>query len=262
MSWLFSAALVAAYSAGNSSAGAQSALLKTTPMPQVFWSPAKTTEVCPRFPSGVTFATLTEQDGEDVLMSFLGAFPVRTCRAREAEKDLAESGRGCGTKCCESSSKYAPAMSLSKTAPSYAAGVCTLSSTDLPKQGIMRHGRCWELPTSALRTSERECGFLPKRYAGMMWLTPMAKDGLRTKFKLESLVSHWKKHPRSNLAEQVALREMEKYRAEHGPHGGMLNPSWVDWLMGVPILWSGLQPLEMHKCRLWRQRHSGFLNTD
>jgi hypothetical protein len=27
--------------------------------------------------------------------------------------------------------------------------------------------------------------------------------------------------------------------------GGGVNPDWVEWLMGLPIGWSALQPLEM-----------------
>lgn len=39
--------------------------------------------------------------------------------------------------------------------------------------------------------------------------------------------------------------------------GGLLNPRWVEWLMGIPIGWTGLGPLATESYRqLWR----GFLN--
>lgn len=38
--------------------------------------------------------------------------------------------------------------------------------------------------------------------------------------------------------------------------GGSLNPPWVEWLMGWPIGWTDLQPLETGKFQLWRQQHS------
>lgn len=38
--------------------------------------------------------------------------------------------------------------------------------------------------------------------------------------------------------------------------GGALNPDWVEWLMGWPIGWTALKPLETDKFQLWRQQHS------
>lgn len=40
--------------------------------------------------------------------------------------------------------------------------------------------------------------------------------------------------------------------------GGSLNPPWVEWLMGWPIGWTELRPLEMDKFRQWRRSHGGF----
>jgi len=37
--------------------------------------------------------------------------------------------------------------------------------------------------------------------------------------------------------------------------GGQLNPDWVEWLMGYPIGWTGLEPLEMDKYQQWLHSH-------
>ena len=37
--------------------------------------------------------------------------------------------------------------------------------------------------------------------------------------------------------------------------GGSLNPMWVEWLMGWPVGWTDLQPLEMGKFRRWLRLH-------
>lgn len=37
--------------------------------------------------------------------------------------------------------------------------------------------------------------------------------------------------------------------------GGQLNPPWVEWLMGFPIGWTGLRPLETRKFRQWLDSH-------
>jgi hypothetical protein len=42
--------------------------------------------------------------------------------------------------------------------------------------------------------------------------------------------------------------------------GGTLNPEWVEWLMGWPIGWTDLKPLEMDRYRQWLQQHSKYLN--
>ena len=38
---------------------------------------------------------------------------------------------------------------------------------------------------------------------------------------------------------------------------GQLNPDWVAWLMGWPIGWTALEPLEMARFREWSRRHGG-----
>lgn len=35
------------------------------------------------------------------------------------------------------------------------------------------------------------------------------------------------------------------------PAGGALNPDWVEWLMGWPIGWTSLEPLEDHRILAW-----------
>ena len=38
-------------------------------------------------------------------------------------------------------------------------------------------------------------------------------------------------------------------------NGGRLNPTWVEWLMGWPLGWTDLKPLEMDKFQQWQQQH-------
>jgi hypothetical protein len=40
--------------------------------------------------------------------------------------------------------------------------------------------------------------------------------------------------------------------------GGTLNPPWVEWLMGWPVGWTDLKPLETDKFQSWQQQHGGF----
>ena len=43
---------------------------------------------------------------------------------------------------------------------------------------------------------------------------------------------------------------------------GQLNPLWVEWLMGWPIGWTDLKPLETDKFQQWQQQHLLFLAKD
>jgi hypothetical protein len=40
--------------------------------------------------------------------------------------------------------------------------------------------------------------------------------------------------------------------------GGRLNPQWVEWLMGWPIGWTDLEPLEMDRFREWQSQHGDY----
>ena len=40
-----------------------------------------------------------------------------------------------------------------------------------------------------------------------------------------------------------------------GHLGGSPNPDWLDWYVGLPIGWSGLQPLGTYKFQQWLKQH-------
>ena len=40
--------------------------------------------------------------------------------------------------------------------------------------------------------------------------------------------------------------------------GGKLNPQWVEWLIGWPVGWTDLGPLEMVRYLSWQQQHGIF----
>ena len=69
--------------------------------------------------------------------------------------------------------------------------------------------------------------------AAQMWSTPKEQD---------SRHAAWDRG-KSNLGEEVAQI-----------HGGQLNPTWVEWLMGFPLGWTALEPSEMPSSRKSRKR--------
>ncbi len=38
--------------------------------------------------------------------------------------------------------------------------------------------------------------------------------------------------------------------------GGLLNPTWVEWLMGWPVAWTDCAPLGTAKYHEWQRQHS------
>jgi len=78
MSWLFSQALVAEYSADTSLAGELSAPSSGNPTQQAFLSHGKTTGFSRLSRFGMTCKPLTEYRGEALLMSYLAASRART----------------------------------------------------------------------------------------------------------------------------------------------------------------------------------------
>lgn len=82
MSWLFSQALVAAFSGASSSDGEPCAPLSVMPTPHKFWRNDKTMECSTLSRFGLMCAVLTEDHGAALLTSFLEASHARTSAAQ------------------------------------------------------------------------------------------------------------------------------------------------------------------------------------
>ena len=86
MSWLFSQALVAEYSAGTCSDGELCAPLNGNPMPLAYLPPDRTKDFSRPSRFGATFRPLTEDLGAGLLTWFLAGSPVRTSAPQELER--------------------------------------------------------------------------------------------------------------------------------------------------------------------------------
>jgi len=92
MSWLFSQALVAEFSAGICSVGEPSVPSSSIPMQRAFLSHGKTTAFSRLSRFGMMCAPLTDAHGEALLTSFLAASHAR----KSAQPVLARALRGGG----------------------------------------------------------------------------------------------------------------------------------------------------------------------
>jgi hypothetical protein len=167
MSWLYSQALVAAYSAANCSAGEQSAPSSGTPTPLLYCVPDRMTEFSRLSRFGMTFKPSTELNGEAVLTWFLAVFPARIYQSRARELESKAPEAECGFTCHESLAKYDPNSRSWRTRQRLLFEDSDESLVIWPRWGMMRAGECWAQSMPENFICERESG---------LWPTPCATD--------------------------------------------------------------------------------------
>jgi hypothetical protein len=259
MSWLFSQALVEEYLVDTSLVGEQSALSNGKPTQQAYCAPGKMTDFSRLSRFGMTYKPLTENLGEKLLMLYLEDFPVRTFLPQERVMDSMGSEAECGKKWHGWLAKYDHSTSLWKTPQ------CSLleeeleSLETLPKWGMTVNGLLWEQPMLMPHTRETECGLSAN------WPTPVhseARQGLQirregkkgTQTSLSTAVLTWPTPRTKGMCGGSGSWDLlnknttiEEARLMGAGNGGQLNPTWVEWLMGWPLGWTDLKPLEMDK---------------
>ena len=250
MSWLFSQALVAEFSAGTCSAGAPFAPLSGSPTPQAFLSPDRMTAFSRLSRFGMTFKPLTDDHGEAVLMSFLEAFPAKTLAQPEKAQALTESDQGCGRTWPESFARWDRASSSWKTPQCSLLADLDVFSETWPRWGMMRDGESWELPTPPRLTSENESGLWPTPNQ-RDWKDTGATQGNRKSPNLGTMAARYPT-PRAEDS-QCAGEHRGKDDTLYGiickpkdgsvDAGGQLNPTWVEKLMGWPQNWTEVKPM-------------------
>lgn len=258
MSWHCSQALVAEFSAATCSDGDACAQSSTTPTPAAYYWPDKTTEHSRLSRFGMTSEPLTAGHGEELLTWYRAGFRARTSAQPAREQGSKASEADCGPKWHGSFARYDRASSSWKTAQCSLVEDLERFSETWPRWGSMRNGACWERITPELRTSGKESGF---------WPTVRASDGERGgRGDLIQAVrgnanSHFRMYPTPTASNTKAnhMRGSDKGKArEPRSYGatGPLNPRWIEWLMGWPMGWTKLGPLEMGRFHEWQQEHS------
>lgn len=171
----------------------------------------------------------------------------------------------------------------------------TSSLETLPPWGMMLAGVCWGLGTSVLPTRGTASGFWPtpscwgfsnegqvaavcskaKDYDEAVAMTDNRKVVVQRYMLPTPRKSDAERGGRGDLLQAVRGNRNKHFKmlptptaSTGGPEpegktgrklvtviGGKLNPDWTEWLMGWPIGWTALQPLEMDKFRKWLQLH-------
>ncbi|EKO25398.1 hypothetical protein LEP1GSC104_3486 [Leptospira interrogans str. UI 12621] len=243
MSWHFSQALEGAFLEESSLDGEPSVLSKSILIASPNLSKDRMTKFSQFSRSGMTFALLTEQFGEELLTWFREDFLAKTFQSQVKESESKGSGQVFGKKCLESFAKF-DHVTHSWKIPHFLPSVESIEfSGTWPRWGMMLNGECWERTTPELLTSESGFGFLP---------TPVATNGSGNRSPGSSKF-------RPSLIEMARKNTWPSKKSEDGlataVNGGPLNPMWVEWLMGWPLGWTDLEPLETAKFQWWLKSH-------
>ncbi len=191
-----------------------------------------------------------EPDVSNRLTLFAEAFPASPI-ASPALAEVPATSATSGRSSPDSFASLDPDGSWRKTSQGYCQvtldGSLARFSETWPAAGMTRNGRAYELPTLARPTSGTGYGW---------WLTPTVADSANRAFSINSrgepkLSAQVKICPTPTARdyrspgtpERLARARRESSRGQPLTEmiGGMLNPTWVEWLMGYPLGWTDLE---------------------
>ena len=217
MSWLFSQALVEEYSEDICSDGEQSVQSSGNPIPQAYCALDKMTKFSRLSRFGMTFKPLTENRGEELLMSYLEGFRARTLVPQEKAQESPENEAECGEKWHALLGKYDRNTRSWKTAQCSLFEDLELSLETWPRWGLMRDGECWEQQTLVQTTNEKESG---------LWLTPSTVDiPTRSAESMEKRLEYRKKIGRNGVT-AGCLSEQVEWSGKGQPIGYITKETW------------------------------------
>ena len=262
MSWHFSRVQVEEYLEAISSVGKLSARLKSTPIVDQFYWPDKTTGHSNLSRYGMTSELLTDINGEELLTWFRRGFLANRSLLPGKEKERTTK-EICGQKLSGSYAKWDRDSVCWRT---YQVSLLTNTldkfSGSWPRAGTIVDGIASPRLPSAPLTEETGFGLLP---------TPMASDAghghqgtwSSTQFNLHNVVLNKGKFPKWWPTPTVQDSENNGGPSQFNRNslplnasvGGRLNPTWVEWLMGWPLGWTDLRPLETDKFQEWYEKH-------
>jgi DNA (cytosine-5)-methyltransferase 1 len=126
----------------------------------------------------------------------------------------------------------------------------TPTASMMPCEGTVRIMRkVWEAGEMSLEEASAIAGRDVRKAQGKVkaWPTPQASDH----------------RDRGNLSNPSIQRRIEIGKQVNlsmcvSPVSGQLNPTWVEWLMGWPLGWTDLKPLETDKFHCVPQQHGKY----
>jgi len=214
-------------------------------------------ESCPSSQSGMMSPPSTELRGEGKSMSSAEDFLAKTSQQQEREPGSLENEADSGEKWPESLAKYDLNTHSWRTHQCLLFEDLTECLAIFPRWGMMHDGELWELAMSAHLIEENESGFLPDGINFFHTTNTTGLDGGSNSRK--ALKKRQQSYPTPTVDDSKNngnnARKNGPYSSLNGMIGGPLNPVFVEWLMGWPIGWTDLKPLEMDKFQRWLDLH-------
>ena len=244
MSWHFLRESEAASWEAASLDGAPSALSNLMPTVGACYSPASETGASTDSPSGTTFGPSMAGRGVEQLMLFPVDSRVRTSRPPAGVPASPALNNHSGVSSNASTARSDHDMRLSRTQARSELTDSTLFSRTLPAWGMMRNGAWWARTPLARRIS---AGVAGSSRPMPMLMTPLAKNhetGPAYEVKNPAATAFWN-----------ALRALQP-PGTTTKNGG----PWIafrEWMMGWPIGWTALEPLETDRWLEWLRWHGG-----
>lgn len=264
MSWHYLPELVGGSSAENSSDGERSARSRSTRIAGKCSSDDNGTACSTCSRSGMTFEHSVDDAGVEVWMLFLPASLVSHSASPESEPEKT-TRETCGPKQSGSFAKYDPdSASWKMSQASFLPDTSGTFSETWPRVGMMHDGIVFQrLPLAPLIAETDYGSSLPTPSAteygtnqgGAAGRVGKVRPSLPTMARrnLWPTPPQWAtptSHPRTHSPRKVDHGEQLANQV-----GGSLNPTWVEWLMGWPLGWTDLRPLEMDKFQEWFKGH-------
>jgi hypothetical protein len=278
MSWHYLPELAAGCSEADCSAGVPSAPWKKSRIAEKCSSDASGTVCLTCSQSGTTSEPSTASPGVESWISSLAASRAQTCLSPETEPGSAVLIAGSGSRCSASFARFDHDSRSWKTPQRLLLGGLEQFSETWPESGLMLRGDAFQLAPLERPISAKGSGLWPtpntnpgrpcegnvrmlraKVLAGELTEDEAAEllHGGKSPFEAQGKIpAFYEPTPRVSGRDNCGGSNARKAAKRRGVYAGRsLNPEYQEWLMGWPIGWTGLAPLEMAKFLKWCASH-------
>ena len=258
MSWHYLPELVAGFSAPSCSDIGSSAPLNITSIAKKSCCNDSATDCSNRSRYGRTLSHLTGPRGVAAWISSLQGSHVNPflgldlCEPRTTQKTA-------GQLPPESLAKYCPQSSIWRTSQiSLLSNTLDEYSASWSRSGTISRGAVYRREPLVRPILETDCGSMENVP------TPTAVQAGGSAAWIKSLLSkeggppvkHSRVYnPKTGYHIHIDLRRFVKIWPRKNEPLGELNPKYVEWLMGWPLGWTDLKPLEMDRFQPWLEKH-------